>query len=74
MTKRNERTSPRVVKVAAKVLAMQNDLNLELYEHPHGHGPVMTSLKWRDIRALAASCLTQTADKPKRAAAKRRAR
>ena len=62
---RNEQTSPRVAKIAAKVLAMQNDLNLELYEHPHGQGPVITSLKWRDIRALAASCLTQAADKPK---------
>ena len=71
---RNERTSPRVARIAAKVLAMQNDLSLELYEHPHDQGPVMTSLKWRDIRALAASCLTQAADKPKRAAAKRRAK
>jgi len=67
--KRNEETSARVAKIAAKVLAMVNSSTLELYHHPDGK-PVKTDLKWRDIRALAASCLTQSPDKPKR---KRRA-
>lgn len=71
MTKRNERTSPRVAKIAAKVLAMENAGDLELYEHIGGRVAKRTGLYWRDIRALAASCLTQAADKPKRAPARR---
>lgn len=66
MTKRNERTSPRLAKSAAKYLAMtasQFDMHMMT---------ISTATLRRDIRALAASCLTQTADKPKRKPARRR--
>ena len=70
MTKRNEKTSPRVAKIAAKVLAVRTktpakDLGIVAHD---GSGVV---IRWSDIRALAASCLTQAADKPKRKAVKR---
>jgi len=73
MTKRNERTSARVAKIAAKVLAVKTktpatDLGIVAHD---GSGIV---IRWSDIRALAASCLTQVADAPKRAVAKRRAK
>lgn len=58
---KNEHTSVRVAKIAAKVLAdkyerAQDRVNLA--------GPLV--LYWRDIRALAASALTQAPDKPPR--------
>jgi len=74
MTKRNERTSPRVVKVAAKVLAMRPyALKMESDGGQKIYGFMLDTEDWNQIRALAASCLTQAADKPKRAPAKRRA-
>lgn len=55
--KRNEQTSPPVAKIAAKVLAMsRTQLMRWASQEP---GPA-------EIRALAASCLTQAADKSKR--------
>jgi len=58
MTKRNERTSPRVGKIAAKYTPMTFDQFCDR---------LLTVGKARrvfgDIRALAGSCLTQTADK-----------
>jgi len=70
---KNEKTSARVAKIAAKVLAV--DIN-QFPDQPHSpinpaHVDVMvligqshsTGLKWSDIRALAASALTQTPDK-----------
>lgn len=61
----NERTSKRVAKIAGRVLALRGRLQVlpsgRLCDYCFGPG-----IKWSDIRALAASCLTQTADKPKR--------
>lgn len=62
---RNERTSPRVARIAAKVMAERcgGDV-IVAWLATHGTGVRNTPLYWRDIRALAASCLTQTAAKP----------
>jgi hypothetical protein len=51
---RNEKTSARVAKIAAKVMAMPEKL---------GDDRVISQSFWNDIRALAASALTQAADK-----------
>lgn len=70
--KRNEHTSARVAKIAAKVLAID-------VENPDDVGVTVVGggkkiwIGWRDIRALAASCLTQTSPikkTPKRRKAK----
>lgn len=66
MTKRNERTSPRVAKIAAKVLAVKRGLP---FTGMTGGGKII--ITWEEFRAIAASCLAQSADKPKRAPAKR---
>ena len=58
---RNERTSKRVAKIAGKVLAVRGMSKEDVY----WGGGYFTGLKWSDIRALAASCLTQAADKKK---------
>lgn len=68
MTKRNERTSARVAKIAANVLASPCGGDA-IAAWVHGAPP--RPIYWRDVRALAASCLTQSPDKPKRAPAKR---
>lgn len=50
----NEKTSARVAKIAAKVLAIK---------FIRGKTTIPgTSIRWSHIRALAASCLTQTTD------------
>lgn len=61
--KHNERTSPRVAKIAARVLAEQcgGDV-IVAWLATRGTGMRNTPLYWSDIRALAASALTQTAD------------
>jgi len=62
--KRGEQTSPEVATIAAKVLAIDvtgPEPGIVLV----GGGKKIW-IGWRDIRALAASCLTQAADKPKR--------
>lgn len=74
MTKRNERTSPRVVKIAANVLEIarrhpKGEVVMK-FPMPDGEHRFM-EISWRDLVALAASCLTQAPDKPKRAVAKR---
>jgi hypothetical protein len=74
MTKRNEHTTARVAKIAAKVLAMKYRDSLALYNYPEeGQSALPSGLYWGDIRALAASCLTQTLDKPKRKIGRRKA-
>lgn len=86
MTKRNERTSRRVAKIAAAILAKkiprpasQSMILVGPMTCAGTHTITFTlkggkRIRWSDIRALAASCLTHAADKPKRAPAKRRAR
>lgn len=54
MNSRNEKTSARVARIAAKVMAA---------EVVTGTAVPGTGVTWSDIRALAASALTQTADK-----------
>lgn len=57
---KTERTSPRVAKIAAKVMAMPT-------RTPPKDLGIMSAGKlvvtWADIRAMAASCLTQSADR-----------
>lgn len=54
---KTERTSPRVAKIAAKVLAMSDRELTDWIAYGR-----LADLR-RDIRALAASCLTQSADR-----------
>lgn len=61
---RDEKTSPRIAKIAAKVLA-ERLTPANAVVCLIGEGRQVCGLYWRDIRALAASCLTQTADKAK---------
>lgn len=77
----NERTSKRVAHIAARVLAARV-LVLRAKQSAMFPNYVLVGLApddlfmpkkwWGDIRALAASCLTQSPDKPKRKPAKRR--
>lgn len=68
----NERTSKRGARIAAKILAMKPD-------HPHARCFALWNqitvwedfCAWSDIRALAAFCHTQTADKAKRKKSRR---
>ena len=68
--KRNERTSNRVARIAGKILAIKavethaTLWGVEKTEFGDENGLVW--IKWSDIRAIAASCLTQTRNKPKR--------
>lgn len=69
---KNEKTSKRVAKIAGKVLSLRGTKQFL----PSGKisdyhfGPLVS---WSDIRALAASALTQTADKkPAKKKAQRR--
>lgn len=55
---KNERTSARVAKIAGKIVAHKG-LDRD-YVFPE------IGLKWSELRALAASCLTQAPDKPKK--------
>lgn len=62
----NERTSKRVAKIAGRVLAIKTiDTYTVLWGEEDGY-PHNIAFPWKDIRALAASCLTQTPDKPKK--------
>lgn len=62
MTK-NERTSPRVAKLAARILALKTPArNVVCLWRDESSWPIGTGLCWRDIRAIA---LTQTPDRPK---------
>lgn len=66
MTKRNERTSARVARIAGRVLSgTRDDCNCWMGKSASGKA---VWVKYSDIRALAASCLTQAEDRPKRAA------
>jgi len=61
MTRRNEQTSAKVAKIAGRILAIKAKRDACTYiwtvfrDHLH-------IIKWSDIRALAASALTQTRD------------
>lgn len=59
---KNERTSARVARIAAKVLRIKTYRASEpvAVEYIDGRDKFVT---WGDVRALAASCLTQTAPK-----------
>ena len=67
MTKRNERTSKRIASIAGKVLALKTrDLisygNTRCRLWVMDSNPNGPSVSWHDIRALAASALTQAPD------------
>jgi hypothetical protein len=59
---KNEHTSARVAKIAAEILALSstNREYLHFYDSVTGNG---ITIMWHDIRALAASALTQAPDK-----------
>jgi hypothetical protein len=59
---RNERTSKRVAKIAGRILAIAARTTSKAYIW-HGKCAHPTGLKWSDIQALAASALTQAANK-----------
>jgi len=62
---KNERTSARVARIAAKVMVSCRGIpsnRILVYERK-----AKDDITWGHLRALAASCLTQTADKPKKA-------
>lgn len=60
--KKPEVTSKRVAKIAAKVMSIQEPLKTSVgWTTPRGWEQVSVG----DMKALAASCLTQAADKPK---------
>lgn len=62
---RNEKTSSRVAKIAARIMASPaypGDMVVN-YLKSNSKGGVSDPLYWRDVRALAASCLTQAPNK-----------
>jgi hypothetical protein len=68
MTRRDERTSARVARIAARVLACKPDCAVAPLS-PDDFGFIDADskwhqFKWSDIRALAASALTQAPSKP----------
>lgn len=71
---RNEKTSARVARIAAKVLnvATKEGYMEICFNHPaYGQCRVHSTVNWRDIRALAASALTQAPDSPHERARKK---
>ena len=60
--KRNERTSARIAKIAGRILAAHRRATVAVYESTDGDAKVVY-IKWSDIRALAASALTQAEDR-----------
>lgn len=65
---KNERTSARVAKIAAKVLARQAypasaTVQICFDTKGYGRGFANPGVTWGDIKALAASCLTQSPDR-----------
>ena len=70
---RNERTSKRIAKIAARILGSSHRGEVMIYPKDND---TCAFMPWRDFRTLAASALTQAPDrKPKRASKpKRRAR
>lgn len=67
---RNERTSKRVATIAGKLLRVKAKRGTAFYAWCDTE---LVEVKWSDIRALAASALTQAADKTSRKAARKRA-
>lgn len=61
---KNERTSKRVASIAGKVLRMLQNSAFSLREECWGTRD--DSLSFGELKALAASCLTQTPDKKKK--------
>ena len=66
MKRRNEHTSARVAKIAGKILAQDvppaRAVRVIWYDRQDFLRAVV--FKWSDLRAICASALTQTADKP----------
>ena len=60
---RNERTSARIAKIAGKLLALKAGKQMSFYAWSDSG---MLEIPWADIRALAASALTQTEDHAER--------
>ncbi len=63
---RNEKTSKRVAGIAGKVMAVKAPVGEEVLIFDKRLDRIV-AVRWSDIRSLAASALTQAADKPKKA-------
>ena len=62
--KTNERTSARVAKIAGEILAWKGRAGMTVcLVDDATHKDEFTLIRWRDIRALAASALTQAPNK-----------
>ena len=60
---RNERTSARVAKIAGRILALKDTAGERVHFRTNVLPLKYVSFPWSDIRALAASALTQTRDR-----------
>ena len=67
----NEKTSARVAKIAGKIMALVpvEKNALKIYDAKSGR---RVQISFEDIRTIAASCLTQTPDKPAKKTKKRK--
>lgn len=66
MAKRNEKTSPRVAAIAGRILAIKTEdptFRDNVWNILDVTTGAIVVVKWRDIRTLAASALTQAPDK-----------
>jgi hypothetical protein len=63
--KRNEHTSARLASIAGRILAVKAIGRATIQLSDHGV-PYKATFKWSDIRALAASALTQAQDHAER--------
>lgn len=75
---RNEKTSKRVASIAGQIMAFNKKYSTwiefdDVCGHDKDDDDKIIRVSWKDIRALAASALTQTADKKPAKKAKRRA-
>lgn len=70
---KNERSSKRLASLAGRILSADERGSTRVALYADGRRKGDTFLYWRDIRALAASVLTQAPDKKKKRK-KRRAR
>lgn len=67
---RNEKTSPRVAAIAARILAIKTEdptFRDNVWNILNVKTGKIVRVKWTDVRSLAASALTQADDKPKKA-------
>lgn len=75
---KNEKTSKRVARIAGQILSISKKFSPwiefdDIYGHDRLDDDKIVRASWKNVRTLAASALTQTADKkPAKKKAKRR--